>query len=154
MNKVKEEAFELNRDVLGYNLSENDITVVSGQGMQDIWSFQVPVGQILIFSYNDTFSAYLEDSTTTECSDGSFIAIDKADSSKQSRSPILTTVRYKQVKEFQDVDKFLHLDIKASSEVIINEGEWVIIKGNVNTTLDASDSYFKLSCKLIRKTLF
>lgn len=148
---VKEEHLKLNRNISG--ISEADIAVSTGEGMQDIWSYKVPVGHVLVFRPTDTFAAYLDDSTGAEADAGSSVAIDKTDASKQARQPILNQLRYTQIKDFTDKDKLVHLDIDPGEEIRVNEGEWVIIKGNIGETLDASDSYFELTCHRIRRTL-
>lgn len=149
---VKEEEFEINRNTPG--LSETDISVVAGEGQQDIWQFKVPAGWTIVFIGEDTFAAYLENGSSAEVAAGSSVAVDKTDASQQAREPLLNQLRYAQVKNFQDVDKLVTLDIEPGQRVVVNENEYVIIKGNVNTDLDASDSYFALTCKRIRRTLF
>ena len=154
VTRIKEEKYELNRSALGFGLVEDDISVVTGEGLQAIWRFQVPTGYSLIFGSEDTFSAYLETDAPAEAGASSLVAIEKADASQQAFQSLLNTVRYAQIKNFQDVDLLVHMDIKPGDSVIAEEGHWVIIKGNINAVLDASDSYFALTCKRVRKGLF
>lgn len=152
VTKAIAEAFDLNQSVSG--MSETDIAVSTGEGVQDIWKYQVPVGYSLIFTSEDVFSAYLETSAPAEAGAGSLVDIVIQDSSKQNTAPILNQVRYAQVKEFQDRNKLAHLDIPVGKESVAPEGSFVVVRGNINGTLDASDSYFSLSCKRVRRTLF
>ncbi len=152
---VVEEKLELNRNISG--ISETDISIASGEGVQDIWVYQVPVGHKLIFKREDVFAAYLEDSqgTPAEASAASSVDVVIKDASKQVIKPLLNQVRYTQCKEFQDVDKLLHVDIPVGEVFVAEEGEFVVVRGNILTqTLDASDSYFLLTCHRIRKSLF
>lgn len=150
---VKEEFFELTRNEAG--ISETDITVATAEGLQNIWDYPVPTGLQLVFSSEDVFSAYLEDSVPAEAVAGSFVDIVITDESRQSFKSLLNRVRYAQVKEFQDETKRVHLDIDPGKVVIADSGQHVIIRGNLLTvTLDASDSYFRLTCHRVRKSLF
>lgn len=155
-SKVKEEAFVLTRVESG--IVETDVVVSAG--MKDViaaWEFPVPVGHSLVFSPQDTFSAYLEDSQATpvEAVAGSLVDIVIMDSSRQSLRTILNQLRYGDVKEFQDRDKIRNLDIQPGSVVVAEEGERVLIRVYILTqTLDASDCYFNLTCKRVRHTLF
>ena len=151
--RVIQEKFKLKRtDVT----TETDIAISSGEGMQDIWKYKVPVGHTLVFSPSDTFAAYLEDSTSTECVAGTLIAAEVRDASEQHYiKPLLNTLRYAQAKSFQDRDKLVRLDIEPGKQIVAREGDVVVIKGNpLTVTLDASDSYFELTCNRIRKSLF
>ena len=156
---VKEETFELNRNVTG--MAETDIAVSTGEGLQNIWRYQVPTGYSLVFDSKDHFAAYLENASAAEVAAGSLVDIVIEDAAQQARRPLLNTIRYSQARgsattflAFQDENYFNYLDIPAGEVVMAREGEWVLIRGNVNTTLDASDSYFLLTCKRVRHTLF
>jgi hypothetical protein len=150
--KIKEEIFKLMRTEVG--ITESDITVVTGQGLQNIWDYLVPVGHSLIFHSTDHFSAYLETTAPAECGATSTVDIVITDSSRQSVRSLLNTVQYRQLKEFADSDYFCHLDVPPGEVVIAREGERVIVRGNVNGNLDASDSYFELLCTRVRRSLF
>jgi len=152
MAKVIEEQFALKRTESG--ISEVDVSVATDEGLQEIWRYQVPVGHSIIFSREDTFSAYLENASSVEAAAGSLVDIVIADYAKQATKPLLNQVRYALVKEFQDVTKMAHLDVEVGKVIVVNEGEWVLIRGNILTaTLDASDSYFSLTCRRIRNTI-
>lgn len=150
--RVIEESFELNRSVA--DISETDISIATGEGMQDIWKYKVPVGYSLVFSNDHVFAAYLESTAPAECAAGTLVAVEKRDANQRSRVALLDTLRYAQLKDLQDADKLVHLDIEPGKTVVVGEGEYVVITGNTLTvTLDASDSYFRLTCKRLRKTM-
>lgn len=147
---IKEESFKITRDMVTV---ENNITLSTGEGLQNIWEYKVPDGETLIFRKTDTVSVYLENSSSAECGAGSLVDVIISDAAKQNQRQLLGIVRYAQLKEFADKDKLCHLDVKDGEEVRADEGERIIIRGNVNTTLDASDSYFELLCTKVRRTL-
>ena len=162
VTQVKEEIFELNRNVSG--ITERDLAAKTADGTPvPVWEYPVPVGDALVFDSNDRFSAYLEDNETTaaECVATGVTAV-KADivimdSSKQNVRSVLNMLRYGDFKEFTDEDKIVRLDIAPGEQVVAREGERVCIRvdspGTI-VTLDASDCYFRLTCKRIRHTLF
>jgi len=150
--KFKEEAFKLERTLA--EITETDIAVSSGEGLQTIWRYTVPTGINLIFSHADVLSAYLENSGAAEVAAGSLIDVIIEDADRQAHRTIFNESRYTKVKEFQDEDLKAHLDVEPGQVVVAREGEHVTIRGNVNTTLDASDSYFNLTCKRVRRSLF
>lgn len=81
------------------------------------------------------------------------IKIETRDASEEGRALLLAPCQYSQVKEFQDVDKFTHFDI--AEPAIVPEGHWIAIMGKSTAgVMDVSASYFKLSCKRVRHTLF
>ena len=87
-----------------------------------------------------------------EAVSSSLVRVIKSDASGLTLQTLMNTVRYAQVKEFQDQDKKAVLDILES--VDINEGEWLVIQLNVRGTLAQSGlSYFSLTCTRTRKTL-
>lgn len=157
--QVKEETFELNTSVSG--ISSNDLAAATADNsLQILWEYPIPTGYSLVFSREDIFSAYLEDSETTPAESVASTKVDVVimDSAKQNARSLLNELRYGNIKEFEDVDKLVHLDIPAGEQVIAREGERVCIRANNTggavTTLDVDDSYFRLTCRLIRHTLF
>ena len=161
VTQVKEEYFELNRSVSG--MTETDIAVSTGEGLQNAWEYQVPVGYSLVFGSKDRFAAYLAlvAGPGTECAVGSTIDVVLADSSKQSVRSLLNTIRYSQARgsattflAFQDEQYFNYLDVPEGEVFTAEEGEWVIIRANVNAAMDASLCFWILTCKRIRHTLF
>jgi len=163
---VKEEVFELGRNTVisGSTListGERDLAAATvDYSPQTIWEFPVPVGQALVFTGEDIVSAYLEDNDTEAECIGTTVYVDVVvmDSSKQNVRSILNLCQYGNMKEFAEVTKLQHLDIAPGDQVIANEGERVCFRVNSRTsaeaTLDASDSYFRLTCKRVRHTLF
>ena len=152
---VKEEKYELNRNVTG--VSETDVALSTGEGVQAAWEYTVPVGMSLVFSPEDTFAVYLEDSQATpvEAGAGSPVDITIMDTARQSMRTILNQLRYGNCKDFTDRDKLVKLDIQPGGVIVAEEGERVLVRVNILTqTLDASDSYFQLTCKRVRHTLF
>ena len=158
ITKVKEEKHVLTRDQMTV---ETDIAVSTGEGLQNIWDYLVPIGMSLVFRHTDHFAAYLLNTSTAEPAVGSLLDIIVTDSSRQSIKQILNQIRYSQARgsattllAFQDVDYFNYLDIPEGEVVIVEEGERVIIRGNINATLHADNSYFNLTCHRVRHTLF
>ena len=159
---VKEEIFELNRNVAG--ITERDLAAKTADGsLVPVWEYPVPVGEALVFDSKDVFSAYLEDEgVPAECVGSGVVAAVKVDivimdSSKQNVRSILNMLQYGDVTDFTDEDKLAHLDIAPGEQVIAREQERVCIRVNCPgavATLDASASYFRLTCKRVRHTLF
>jgi len=150
--KTKEEPFVLHRNISG--ITETDVALSTGEGNYQVWEYTVPVGMSYIFSSEDTFSTYLENSSSAEVAAGSEVDIVIADASRQSIRTIMNSMRYGDCKEFQDRDKIVKLDIQPGMTVVAEEGERLLIRANANATIDASDSYFNLTCKRVRTTLF
>jgi hypothetical protein len=126
-----------------------------------MWAYKVPTGISLVFSSKDHFAAYLEDSISAEAGAGSMVDIVIMDAAQQNSRTLLNPIRYAQARgsattflAFQNKEYFNFLDIPEGEEIAAREGEWVVIRGNINATLDASDSYFTLTCKRVRHTLF
>jgi len=81
------------------------------------------------------------------------VRVQVRDASEEGRRTIFGPLQYAQIKDFQDITKFAHPDIER--EIVLPEDHWLVIE--VRSTagvIDASDCYFKLSCKRIRHTLF
>lgn len=158
---VKEETFELTRDVI---TTETDITVASTEGrtMQTMWEYLIPTSISLVFKSVDHFAAYLAKAGPTEIRVDALLDIVIVDSSRQSSRTLLNQIRYDRARgsattylAFQDKDYYNYLDILPGEEVIAREGERIQIRGNaVNETVDASICYFSLTCHRIRHTLF
>lgn len=147
--RVLEEIFEIDRS--DAQVSETDISIATGEGLQNIWEYEVPTGMSLVFTREDTIHCYLENTAAAEAAAGSLVDAVVYDSPRQNMRALLQVTRYATVKEFQDLNLFRHLDIPEGEEIIAREGERVVVRGNILTaTLDASDSYFKLTCKRIR----
>lgn len=150
--QVIEEVFKIDRN--DPNVSETDISVAIGEGLQTIWEYTVPTGISLVFKREHTLSVYLENASSAEAADGSQVDAVVMDSPRQTVRSILNEVRYVTLQEFQDENKRRHLDV-SQGEVIAREGERVAIRGNILTAvLDASDSFFELRCTRIRHTVF
>jgi len=159
---VKEEIFELNRNIAG--ITERDLAAKTADGsLVPVWEYPVPVGDALVFDGNDKFSAYLADAagSAVEC-EGSGVGAVKVDivvmdASKQNVRSILNMINYDSISEFQDEDKIVTLDIAPGEQIIVREQERVCIRANCPgsvATVDASISYFRLTSKRVRPTLF
>ncbi len=156
---VKEEVFEITRNTTG--ISENDLAAVTvDDSLQIVWEYPVPTGYALVFTSEDTLSAYLEDDDNPdECIDATvFVDVVVMDSSRQNVRTIMGVCQYGNIVDFAETNKLKHMDITPGEQIIANEGERVCIRANSKTsseaTLDASDSYFRLTCKRIRHSLF
>ena len=156
---VKEEQFELNSSVPG--MSENDLAAATvDNSLQIIFEYEVPVGVAIVFTAEDTLSAYLEDDgVPAECIAATvYIDLVIMDSSKLNVRSVLNVCQYGNIKEFQDADKLRHLDIAPGSQIIANEGERICFRANSRTSgiasLDVSASHWRLTSKRIRHTLY
>lgn len=155
---VKEEAWELNADVVG--ITANDLAAISADNsLQIVWEYPVPVGYALVFTSEDVLSAYLEDNTgpTEMVSTTTRVAVSILDSSRHNMRSVMNPTLYTNIQEFADIDKLKHMDISPGEQVIADEGERVVIQvapPSAVATFDASDSHFLLTCKRIRHTLF
>ncbi len=155
---VKEEVFELTGSTTG--ISANDIAAVTADdSLQILWEYPVPTGYALVFTSEDILSAYLEDTQPTECVDATtFVDVVVMDASRQNVRTIMGVCQYGNIVDFAEANKLKHMDITPGEQIIANEGERVCIRANSKTsaeaTLDASDSYFRLTCKRIRHSLF
>lgn len=157
--QVKEEAFEITNSTTGL-ATENDLTYATvDNSPQIIWEYPVPVGYAIVFTSEDVLSAYLISTGSTEAVGATmFVDVVIMDSSKLNARSLVGLCQYASLKEFAEVNKLKHLDIAPGEQVIANEGERVCFRGNNRTsalaTLDASASFFRLTCKRIRHTLF
>lgn len=154
---IKEEVFELNQSVAG--ISATNISVVTGEGMQVIWEYEVPVGYSLLFRQEDHFAAYME--VASEADAASLLDIVISDASRVAIRPILNQIRYAQARgsastflAFQDEDYFNYLDLSPGEIAFAREGERVLVRGNMNAVLVVASCYFHLTCKRVRHTLF
>ena len=81
------------------------------------------------------------------------IKVELRDSSEGGAKLVLGPLTYNQVKEFQDKDLKAHPDI--GGPVAVGEGMWLAVMVKLTQgVLDVSSSYFALTCKRIRHTLF
>ena len=156
---VKEEQFEITRNTTGL-ATEIDISYATADdSLQIIWQYPVPTGFALVFTAEDVLSAYLEDDQPTECIDATtFVDVVVMDSSRQNVRTIMGVCQYGNIVDFSEVSKLKHMDISPGEQIIVNEGERVCIRVNNKTSsypeVDASDSWFRLTCKRIRHSLF
>lgn len=156
---IKEEVFTITRDIVD---TETDPTVVTGEGMQLIWEYEVPTGQSFVFRYEDHFAAHLILTSTSEANAKALIDVVITDSSRNAVRSLLNVIRYDKARgsastflAFSDKDYLNHLDITPGEEVIAREGERITVRANaLDELLDASLSTFALTCHRIRHTLF
>lgn len=150
--QIKDETFKLTQSVSG--ITATAITVAISGLLQACWEYQVPADQSLVFSAEDTFSAYLSTSVPAEAGAGSLIEIVIMDASKHAAKPLLNPLRYTRVKEFTDRDKLCHLDVESGKVMVADQGEWVTIRANISATFSTTVSYFELTCKRVRRSIF
>lgn len=123
--------------------------------------YLVPVGQSLVFTSEDTFMLYLTHDTPGEADDDDPVDVVVVDSSRQNMRTLLQQLKYVNC-QFNDGSAALHpeedrahLDIAPGEQVIVREGERIQVRANVGAqTIDGSASYFQLTCKRIRHTLY
>lgn len=118
----------------------------------DIWTYQVPVGVILILEPTATFSAYLEDATTVVGDATCQVKIEKRDSSGSDVLLIYGAELYLTSKEFQDKTKMAKLRVPADG-ISVEQREKLVISVKDDGAIDESDSYFELRIAKIRKAL-
>ena len=155
---VKEEKFELNLNVSGVSTTDPTPVAPSSGGIPMVFhEYPVPVGVSLVFTAEDIFALYFYSSSeAAEVNVKGTVDIVIADSSKQNTRSLLQVTRYGNLKVFDDADQVRHLDILPGDEIIVREGERILIRGEsgFGGTIDGSESYFRLTCKRIRHTLF
>lgn len=155
---VKEEVWEITDSTP--SISANDLAAISAdKSLQIVWEYEVPVGVALIFTAEDILSAYLEDDTSDTEMIGTTtrVAVSILDSSRHNMRSVMNPTLYTNVKEFAEENKLKRLDIATGDQIIANEGERLVIQvapPAAVTTFDASDSYFRLTCKRARHSLF
>lgn len=163
---VKEEAFEITASTAvgtsgTVRTLENDLAAISGdKSLQIVWEYPVPVGYAIVFTGDDILSAYLDDDTNGSAEHSATtcrVDVVIMDSSRQNVRSVMNPTFYGAIKEFAEHNKLKHMDIAAGDQIIANEGERICIRvapPSAKPTLDASDSYFRLTCKRVRHTLF
>ncbi|MBW2596602.1 MAG: hypothetical protein JRC93_11650 [Deltaproteobacteria bacterium] len=155
---VKEEVFDLNQNVTG--VTARDLAAKTADAsLQPVFEYLVPVGYSLVFSREDTLAAYLEDNegSPAECVAGVRVDVVVMDSSKMNVRSILNPIRYGGIKDFTNEDKLAHLDVPDGEVIVAKEGERVCLRADSSgaiVTIDASDCYFRLTCRRIRHSLF
>lgn len=151
MSRVKEESWSLN---------SNDTTAIpsgnradgTASTWSDIWKYQVPTGQAHILKPGYTFSAYLEDASPAEVSNGTCrIRIQIRDQSEQDHKSIYGPALYVASKEFQDSRKKAMLNLM--SDVAVEERFFIVIQVYDDGAIDESDSYFLLETTRVRSSI-
>lgn len=120
-----------------------------------IWYYQVPVGQELVFLPEHKFYAYIEDDgVPAEWLDTQKVRVELW-SSDERKMEVLLLCRYVQVKESQERDLMIHLDVDRPMRA--KAGDWIKIAGRCADTvytIDVSVSYFTLECLRVRPSMF
>ena len=154
--KTKEELFQLTSSQSG---------ITKANGIAAIWSenykYKVPIGWTFIFKPGHTFSASLNNGTSSPAASGTKLAGDYVDTDKvritvrnadqTERKTILQETIYKRVQESADRDKMCRLDV--NEPVAVSAGGWVVIETYATTALanTDADSWFILYCDRVRQ---
>jgi len=127
-----------------------------------IWTYQVPVNNILLLKSSHHFYLHLEDdeSTSAEWGDPQQVRLSVWDADLR-KMQIIYQGRYVASKEMQDVEKMAVLDlIPAGQELKLEEGAWIYIEGMCDNgttalyTIDVSDSHFSIETERVKPSLF
>ena len=158
---IKEEKWEINIGTTG--LSTTSLTPASGATPYVFHEYEVPVGVSLVFTAEDIFALYLYQAASAESGDEDPVDVVITDSSRQNIRPLLQQTEYRSC-AFYDLDTGLvllenedlcHRDISPGDQIIAREGERIQIRASCGgAQIDGSVSYFRLTCKRIRHTLF
>jgi len=162
---VKEEKWEI-------NVIDGDVTSIEPLSVAaDLTAYAtplvtfneylVPVGVSLVFTAEDTFELYLTHDTPGEADDDDPVDVVVLDSSRQNMRTLVQQLKYVNCQfvsngsTYHPKEDKCHLDIAPGEQVIVREGERIQVRANVGAqTIDGSASYFRLTCKRIRHTLF
>ena len=137
-----------------FHLTSGDAGNTEGDGTAnawaDIWKYQVPRGTEIVLSPGDTFSCYLEDGSPAEIGDrDAKVRIQVRDPAEGSDILVFGPSLYIHSKEQQDDDLIARLKIRESMRV--PSRYWIVISAYDGATIDASDSYYDLYLKRVRK---
>ena len=144
-----------------HRLTQDDFTEMSDIAAKDywveVWKKQVATTEEIVFLPGQSCSFYLEDAegTPAECTALTLLQIQVRDAAEVGRYQLLPQTWYSEVKEFQEIQKLKHYAI--SKPLIASAGSQIVIMvrtEGVVESLDASDCYFELCCRRVRKGLF
>lgn len=145
MGKLVEERFTIT-DQDSNTTGSNTTAAV----MTDLFSYKVPVGATHVFLPEHTLAAYLKDASA-EIGGTSLVQIELRDSQSQSKELIFGPVQYTQLKEFQDKNKKMKLNVSQPRKA--TEGQKVVLMVNDDAAVVASTSYMALESQKIHEGL-
>lgn len=146
-----------------WTLNSGDTTVIPSANRHDgtaakwadIWEYQVPSGQAHILKPGHHFSAYIDDgagAAEAEATAGLCrLEVVIRDQSKQGGKTILGPVMYDTCKDFSDVTKMAKLNL--TSDLVVEERFYIVIRGLSDAAIDESDSYFSLETIRVRSSI-
>jgi len=146
-----EERFEVSS--LSTGITEAD---GGGATWKDIWDFRVPLNIRIVLKPTDIFSCYLDGDDAAEMPATTQVRLLHRDVANEQSKPLIRAMLYAQLKDFQDKDKIIRLQIPKA--LVIGPSEHIVVQVNgADATgtgdIDASDSYFKVVTNRIRRSL-
>jgi len=124
--------------------TDNNITEADGTAniFSDIWKYQCPIGVTHVLRAGQTFSLYLEDSSSEVGNQTCRVQIEVRDPAEQDTLIVYGPALYIVSKEFRDAT--LKARIGTSSDILVPERYWIVVMARDDGAIDASDSYFDL----------
>ena len=140
-----------------YRLTQSDPVISEADGTanqwSDIWKYQVPMGVQLVIKSDATFAGYLEDTSPAEVGNATCrFKIEKRDPSESDSLLLYGPDIYLASKEFQDIRKKARLSVPKGG-LVIDQREYLVISAYDDAAIDASDSYFELLIKRVRRPI-
>ena len=122
----------------------------------DIWRYQVPENQVLVFKPEHRLSIRIEDDEAAPAEWGNTqeVRIEVWDTTLR-KMVIIYEGLYIMSKEETDRDLMAHYEI--DQPIYAPAGSWIFIRGRASVsiyTIDVSDSRFTLECSRVRPRLF
>ena len=122
----------------------------------DIWYYQVPENQVLVFKPEHRLSIRIEDDEAAPAEWGNTqeVRVEVWDAARR-KMEILYEGLYIMSKEETDREKMAHYEI--DEPIYAPAGSWIFIRGKCSVsiyTIDVSDSRFTLECERVRPRLF
>lgn len=143
MGRIIEERYELTQANSAVTATNTTAAVFT-----DLWDYQVPVGVRHVLLGAHKLAAFLKDAVA-EIAATEQVKIEVRDSAGQSKEVILGPVTYQRIKEFQDRNKMIHLDV--TTPIRVQEGDHIVVVVKSATAVVAASSYFALETQRFRE---
>jgi len=149
----KDEKFEINSASTGITETDGSTTL-----WVDNWDYVVQTNQKIVIKPEDIFACYLVGDDASEMPAKTRVRVVRRDVTNEDSTPLIPELPYQSAKDFQDKNKLMRFRSLRTPEVVLGEGEHLVVQvagADVATTgdLDASASFFKIMCHRRRKPL-